>query len=433
LKAPLDNRSYEYLTLPNDLRVVLVSDPSSSEVAVAMDVHVGACSDPLEVPGLAHFNEHMLFLGTKKYPDENSFETFLSQSGGQSNAYTDTEDTVYYFEMSNSGKLEESLKRFGSFFDGPLFTSSSTERELNAIESENAKNLQSDGFRLYQIEKGRANPDHPFSKFFTGNRKTLLVDTKERGINLRDQLLQFWEKYYSSNQMTLAVVAPQSLAQLKPLVKAAFSDIPNRKANPPEDQWVRSVPPFSDNSSIPGMGSLLEVVPVSDSRVLTMVWPIVYASQEEVEVFRFENPLAYVSHVLGHEGPNSLLSYLKNQGWANSLSSSIPTNLADFVTIEITVSLTVEGLNNLNKVVESIFTLLKIMNDRGLPNYLFEEVLNLNELGWRFRTKERPGAYAQSIATAMQEFPPALVVAGPSRLALRNQDYQLIQTSTPRT
>jgi len=41
---------------------------------------------------------------------------------------------------------------------------SATDRELNAIESENAKNLQSDGFREYQLEKGRANPNHPFSK-----------------------------------------------------------------------------------------------------------------------------------------------------------------------------------------------------------------------------------------------------------------------------
>jgi len=46
-----------------------------------MNVHVGACSDPVEVPGLAHFCEHMLFLGTERYPEEDSFSKFLSSNG----------------------------------------------------------------------------------------------------------------------------------------------------------------------------------------------------------------------------------------------------------------------------------------------------------------------------------------------------------------
>jgi hypothetical protein len=57
IKPPLDDREYLSYTLPNGLRVLLCSDPSSNEAASAMDVHVGACSDPAEVPGLAHFNE----------------------------------------------------------------------------------------------------------------------------------------------------------------------------------------------------------------------------------------------------------------------------------------------------------------------------------------------------------------------------------------
>lgn len=78
----------------------------------------------------------MLFLGTKKYPQEDSFESFLSANGGSSNAFTDVEDTVYYFEMTADKdlKLAEGLDRFGSFFTGPLFTEGATGRELNAIE-----------------------------------------------------------------------------------------------------------------------------------------------------------------------------------------------------------------------------------------------------------------------------------------------------------
>jgi hypothetical protein len=55
LKPPKDDREYFTYTLDNGLRVLLCSDPSSNEAGAAMDVHVGACSDPVDIPGMAHF------------------------------------------------------------------------------------------------------------------------------------------------------------------------------------------------------------------------------------------------------------------------------------------------------------------------------------------------------------------------------------------
>jgi len=108
---PFDERQFRAIELDNKLRVLLVSDPSSSRSAAAMDVRVGSFSDPYEVPGLAHFCEHMSFLGTSKYPKEDEFSSFLSSHGGTSNAYTDSEDTVYYFDV-NADFTEEALDRF---------------------------------------------------------------------------------------------------------------------------------------------------------------------------------------------------------------------------------------------------------------------------------------------------------------------------------
>lgn len=99
---------------------------------------------------------------------------------GSSNAYTDTEDTVYYFECNDS-HLDQALDRFAQFFVSPLFTASATGRELNAIESEHSKNINNDGFRLYQLEKDLSNPQHPLSKFATGNKETLETNTIAKG------------------------------------------------------------------------------------------------------------------------------------------------------------------------------------------------------------------------------------------------------------
>lgn len=196
---------------------------------------------------------------------------------------------MYYYEVDASidNRFAESLLRFGSFFSCPLFTESATGRELNAIDSENSKNLQNDIFRLYELEKDRVNSNHPFSKFFTGNKSTLLEGTKSQGIDLRQQLVNFYERYYSSNQMALAIVAPQSIPQLKKFVSEAFGSIPNREVSPPEDTWAFRVPPYEEGKSlVPAAKTIMEIVPIQELRQVTITWPIVFSSKEEREAYR---------------------------------------------------------------------------------------------------------------------------------------------------
>jgi insulysin len=85
VSSALDTRDYRAITLANKLKVLLISDPDSEKAAAAMDVGVGHYSDPDSLPGLAHFCEHMLFLGTRDYPDEESYNKFLAEKGGYSN------------------------------------------------------------------------------------------------------------------------------------------------------------------------------------------------------------------------------------------------------------------------------------------------------------------------------------------------------------
>lgn len=163
-KSQQDNRDYRGLQLSNGLKVLLISDPSTDKSAAAMTVDVGHMSDPDNVPGLAHFCEHMLFLGTKKYPNENAYSTYLTENGGTSNASTYADNTKYYFDVAHD-KLDGALDRFAQFFIAPLFTDSATDREINAVNSEHEKNLAIDVWRIRQVNKALADQTHPFSKF----------------------------------------------------------------------------------------------------------------------------------------------------------------------------------------------------------------------------------------------------------------------------
>lgn len=139
--STIDKREYRHITLANKMQCLLVRDPDTEKSSACCDVMVGSLCDPEDAQGLAHFLEHMLFMGTEKYPVENAYSAFLNSHGGFSNAYTSQENTVYYFDVQND-HIEVALDMFASFFTCPLLSDSATEREMNAVDSENTKNLQ---------------------------------------------------------------------------------------------------------------------------------------------------------------------------------------------------------------------------------------------------------------------------------------------------
>ena len=153
----MDQRAYRWIEVANGMRALLVSDGDVEQAAAALEVRAGHFQDPAEMPGLAHLTEHMMFLGTEEYPGEGEFKAFLSKNGGSSNAFTGMEATGYHFAVHH-GSLPEALKRFASFFSGPLFRRESIEREVHAIDSEYRRNLQSDARRLFQLMKHTAQP-----------------------------------------------------------------------------------------------------------------------------------------------------------------------------------------------------------------------------------------------------------------------------------
>lgn len=128
-KSESDNRLYRAVTLTNQLKVLLISDSQTDKAAACLAVGVGSFYDPVDVPGLAHFCEHMILLGSAKYPGENEYSKFITSHNGYCNAFTSTTETCYVFDIAPE-YLYEALERFSEIFVAPLFTESATEREV---------------------------------------------------------------------------------------------------------------------------------------------------------------------------------------------------------------------------------------------------------------------------------------------------------------
>jgi secreted Zn-dependent insulinase-like peptidase len=114
-KPPYDKREFRHLTLSNELEVIVVSDPQATIAGAAMSVGVGSYSEPKRIPGIAHLLEHMLFLGSRKYPDRTEFLKLTSSSGGDFNAYTSGTETNFHF-TAGANVFEEALEIFSWFF-----------------------------------------------------------------------------------------------------------------------------------------------------------------------------------------------------------------------------------------------------------------------------------------------------------------------------
>ena len=158
-QSPNDSRGYRLLTLDNQLQVLLISDPDSPKAAASLDVNVGHSDNPLGRGGLAHFLEHMLFLGTDKYPDASEYQAFISEQGGTHNAYTSFDHTNYFFDI-DAAFLPEALDRFAQFFVAPRFDAQYVEREKNAVQAEYQMGLKSDGRRGLDVLQEVMNPQH---------------------------------------------------------------------------------------------------------------------------------------------------------------------------------------------------------------------------------------------------------------------------------
>ncbi|KAF9291020.1 Insulinase (Peptidase M16) [Linnemannia elongata] len=410
--SPNDERSYRLVRLNNDLEVLLIHDAKADKSAAALDVHVGHLSDPDNLQGLAHYLEHLLFLGTDKYPRENEYKEFLAQHAGKSNASTSLDHTNFHFEVGHA-HLERALDRFAQFFISPAFNESCTDREIRAVDSEFKRNLQMDGRRLFQLGKHLSGRSHPFWHFGTGNLITLRDLPAQEGINTRDELIKFYHKYYSSSIMKLAIVGREPLDELTRWAVEKFSAIRDLGIALPSYPG----PPLTPKELL----TMAYVKPVKDLRTLEIKFPFSDTSRHYTL-----QPARYINHIVGHEGTGSILSLLKRKGWASGISASNPGGGVGSEFLSFVVSLTKEGLLYCEEIIEVVFQFIKLLKQEGVVPHIWDEVTSLASTAFRFKEMMQPADYVVARAGAMQRgYAPEWVLSG-SEL-IRSNEPQIIQ------
>lgn len=388
-KSPNDDRQYSVITLPNQLQAVLVSDPGVEVTAVSMGVGAGSYQDPDEHPGLAHYLEHMLFLGTEKYPEPNSFQKFVDQNAGVWNAFTAPEHTNYFFQL-NADKIDQALDYFSDYFKKPTFDPQYSDKERNAVNSEWSSGRSQDNWIMYRLNGITANPLHPAGRFHVGNLETL---ADKPGSKLHDALLAFYDRYYSANNMKLTIVGRQSLAELKTLVEKHFASIPNKNIPRPEI----TIPGITETE----MGKSIFYQSLKDTKQLMVEFPIADNSDQ----WRVK-PNEYINNLITSEEEGTLGEELRRLGLANGVYGYVAQDSygADGY-LRVIVEMTDKGMTKRDQIIASIFAYIELIKKDGVDARYYRELKAMWEKDFASQAKQKPVQQAIALSQRQFEYP----------------------------
>ncbi|MDC8832394.1 insulinase family protein [Alteromonas gilva] len=394
--SPNDDRQYATFTLPNQLEVMLVSDPAAEKSAASLSVSVGLLHDPMTQQGMAHYLEHMLFLGTERYPDTKGYTDFMTANGGQHNAYTWLDITNYMFKVNNPA-FDEALDRFSDFFKAPKLYPEYTDKEKNAVNAEWSMRREMDYFGQFKLARNLMG-EHPANRFLIGNLETL---GDKEGSVLHTETVEFYERYYSANIMKLAMISNRPLDEMKALAAEYFGAIENKNI---EDPTVTDKLDFS----VVG-GKRIHYVPNEDVKQLNIDFTI----EDNSDQFAYK-PNRFLSYLIGSEMPGTPAYQLKAMGLISNLNASAsPTMYGNYGSFSIAIDLTDAGMQNREAIVATVMQYIELIREQGVDEKYFSEIKTSLNNRFRFLEKSDEFGYVSNLAAAMQEVPAQLAVASP--------------------
>lgn len=350
--APTDKAQFRRFTLPNGMKVLLVSDPNFNKSAASLAVATGQIDDPKDTEGLAHFLEHMLFLGTEKYPKEGEYGNYIRSNGGRQNAYTAGDYTNYHFDIRHAA-LEGALDRFAQFFIAPKFNPEFVSREVNAVHNEAMRHVQNDQRKRLNVARELYEPSSGESKFSTGTKETL---AKADPAAVR----AFYEGHYSADRMALSVTSTSSLDEMEKWVREDFVAVPKRNL-PPAKYEAKFLP------QKPAL-RLAYVEPIKEICLLTMEFVI-----PDTRVDFASKPDQIVTDLLNYEGPGGLVERLKRDDLADNVNVDTWERTPAYGSLFVNISLTPKGLKEYPRVLQETMSYIESLRAAPFPMEFYRE------------------------------------------------------------
>jgi zinc protease len=218
---------YELFTLPNGLTVVLSEDHSTPIVHLQLWYHVGSKNEKPGRTGFAHLFEHLMFKGSKNV-DPEMHTSFISGIGGQSNAYTTDDETVFW-ETVPSHYLPLALWLEADRMATLRIDRSTFINERDVVKEERRLRIDNQPYgRLSEILFDQAFTTHPYKHPTIGS----MADLDAASV---DDVRDFYQTYYVPANATAILVGDFDSAQAKALITQYLGRVPKAERPVPRD------------------------------------------------------------------------------------------------------------------------------------------------------------------------------------------------------
>jgi len=218
---------YTRFVLPNGLTVIISEDHSIPRVHTTLRFETGSSREIPGRTGFAHLFEHLMFEGSKHVP-EGSFDRWLSAVGGENNAYTTQDATVYYEEVpSNALELPLFLEsdRLAYFID--QLRPDIVDGQRDVVKNERRQSYENRPYAKAQLILPSLlfPPGHPYSWPVIGSMQDLSAASVE-------DVKEFYRRWYRPSNATLVICGDVETDHARKLVEKWFADVPSREAPP---------------------------------------------------------------------------------------------------------------------------------------------------------------------------------------------------------
>lgn len=204
-------------TLSNGLRVILLENHAAPVVSMNLWANVGSVHETDSEAGICHLIEHMIFKGTGRRP-VGQIAKEVEAAGGEMNAYTSFDETVFYINMS-SKRLEVGLDILADAAADPTFDEGELAREKEVVVEEISRAEDNPGQMVSQDLFSKTFLIHPYRRPIAGSRETV------RGIS-RQYLLDFYKRWYVGSNLILIAVGDFEKEKALSTIESLFSRIP---------------------------------------------------------------------------------------------------------------------------------------------------------------------------------------------------------------
>ena len=243
---------FQHETLPNGLEVYSVEDHSSPTVAVQVWYHVGSKDDPDKRSGFAHLFEHMMFKGNDHLTAE-TFENLTENIGGENNAYT-AEDVTVYHDVVPSNYLNPILWAEAERMSSLALNETNFKSERDVVKEEYRQRVLANPYGEFYLDSIKNSyAVHPYKRPGIGNIAELDASTLA-------EVRAFHSTFYRPDNATLVVVGDFQPNELHEwvnkyfgVIKKPLEKIPRVTAKEPSRNEDRQIVEYSPKAPLPAI------------------------------------------------------------------------------------------------------------------------------------------------------------------------------------